>query len=101
MGLYVLMLQTDPDDKYLTESTLAEIGNTIDVKFISNIRDMGSVIQREGDPAVILMNDRGAIHKGNEALKQVKTDPAYAHIPVVILGEVSTEEYIRECYRSG
>jgi len=101
MEPYALMLRTDPDDKYLTESTMAEIGNTIPVRFIGDIKELDTVITEAGEPAVILMNDRGAIHSGNEVLKQIKTNPSYAHIPVVVLGEVSTDDYIRDCYRSG
>lgn len=101
MQSYVLMLQTDPDDKYLTESALAETGNNVPVKFIGNIDELENLVAGSGAPAVILLNDRGATHKGNEVLKELKTHAAYSHIPVVVLGEVSTDEYIRQCYRSG
>jgi response regulator RpfG family c-di-GMP phosphodiesterase len=101
MEQYVLMLQADPDDKDLTESMLTEIGNSIPIKFISGTQEIAAKTATWGEPAVILVSDRGAMHKGNEVLKGIKANPAYAHIPLVVLGEVSTPEYIKECYRAG
>jgi len=98
---YVLMLQTDPDDRYITESTLSEISVTVPVYFLDGIHQLDNFIATHGDPGVILINDRGAAHLGRELLKQLKSDPVYNHIPVIILGEVTTPEYIRQCYRAG
>jgi DNA-binding NarL/FixJ family response regulator len=101
MEQYVLMLQADADDKDLTESMLNEIGSPIPIRFASGMGDFSLKKAEWGEPAVILMNDRGAAHKGNEVLKLIKSHIAYAHIPLVVLGEMSTPEYIRECYRAG
>jgi response regulator RpfG family c-di-GMP phosphodiesterase len=101
MKQYVLMLQADPDDRDIVESTLTEIGNSIPMRFVSGITDFTAKKPTWGEPALILISDRGAMHKGNEVLKEIKTNAAYAHIPLVVLGEVSTPEYIKECYRAG
>lgn len=101
MEHYVLMLQTDADDKYITESTLAEIGTTVPVQFLGSINELDSFIAAEGQPGVILINDQGAAHHGKKMVTQLKSHPAYGHIPVVILGEVTTEDYIRDCYKAG
>jgi CheY-like chemotaxis protein len=101
MERYVLMLQTDMDDRYITESTMAEIGASIPVKFIAGLQDMKQAIEESGEPAVILLSDAGAVHRGTEILKQLKRDPSLAHIPVVMLGEISTDDYIRRCYLAG
>ena len=101
MQSYVLMLQTDVDDIYITESTLSEIGNTIPVQFISDLEEMEQHIAKNGEPAVILLNDRGTMNRGLQVLKSLKTNAAYAHIPVVMLGEYTTSDYIREIYKAG
>jgi CheY-like chemotaxis protein len=100
MKPYAIMMQTDADDKDITESILVEINNTIPVKFIANAGELGSVIDTEGQPTVILVND-SFTHTASEQLRQLKTDPAYNHIPVVVLGEMVTDEYIRQYYRAG
>jgi CheY-like chemotaxis protein len=101
MQPYVLMLETDPDDKDITESMLAEMENSIPIRFVSGFDDMAEKAAGWGEPSVILLSDLGATRKGNEAIKQVKMNPAYSHIPLVVLGEVSTPDYIKECYRAG
>lgn len=101
MEPYTLMLRADADDRDLTESALAEVGTRIPIHFVAGIHEMAEMIKSLGEPVVIMLSDYGAIHKGNELLKQVKADSAYAHIPLVVLGEVSTPEYIKDCYRAG
>ena len=101
MQSYVLMLQTDDDDIFITESTLAEIGNTIPVQFVSNLEEMEQHVAKNGEPAVILLNDRGTMNRGLQVLKKLKTNATYAHVPVVMLGEYTTNDYIKEIYKAG
>ena len=101
MQSYVLMLQTDVDDIYITESTLSEIGNTIPVQFISTLEEMEQHVAKNGEPSVILLNDRGTLNRGLQVLKKLKTNSTYAHIPVVMLGEYTTSDYIKEIYKAG
>src|SRR5438105_12085275 len=101
MQPYVLMLQTDPDDRYITESTMDEISNNIPVQFISSLNEMDNAILEFGLPVVILVNDQGSAQQGPVIVKKLKLNSLYSHIPVVLLGEVTTSEYIQECYRAG
>lgn len=101
MQPYVLMLQTDPDDRYITESTMDEISNNIPVQFISSLEEMDKTIVEFGQPVVILVNDQGSVQQGPLTVKKLKSNPLYSHIPVVILGEVTSSEYIQDCYRAG
>ncbi len=94
------MLQTDEDDKYITESVLTEINNTVPVTFIAGVDELKEVITASGEPKVILVNDSFR-HTASEQLKQLKANAAYNHIPVVILGEIVADEYIRQYYRAG
>ena len=101
MDTYVLMVQTDPDDKYITESSLSEINNEVPVKFLETLQDLDVFVTTEGYPALILVNDRGTKMKGTVMIRQLKENPLYAHIPIVVLGEISSDDYIREWYRAG
>jgi DNA-binding NarL/FixJ family response regulator len=101
MQPYVLMLQTDPDDRYITESTMDEISNNVPVQFISSLDEMDNAIIEFGQPVVILVNDQGAAQQGPVIVKKLKLNSLYSHIPVVLLGEVTTSEYIQDCYRAG
>jgi DNA-binding NarL/FixJ family response regulator len=101
MERYVAMIRTDEDDRYITESTLKEIEGQVIIKYVQTISDLDQLTGSEGMPSVILLNDRGITHNSDQWLKQLKQHSNYSHVPVVILGEVSTEEYIRDCYRAG
>jgi len=98
---YILMLQADPDDQYITESALAEISPSTTVKYLQTIDEMEETVAIAGEPALILLNDKGTLRERGQTLKQLKANPAYSHIPVVLLGEKSSGDYVKECYRAG
>jgi PleD family two-component response regulator len=101
MQAYVLMLHTDPDDQLITESALTDTNTMIPVKYIQDPLMLENRISEWGRPALILLNDAGALYNGTELLKELKSNPRYADIPVVVLGEISSPDYVRECYRAG
>ena len=101
MKSFVLMLQTDEDYIYITSSTLTEISNKVPVEYAATFEEMEALVKSNGHPSVILLSDRGAVHSSNAMLRKLKTHGEYSHIPVVVLGESSTPDYIRECYRAG
>jgi response regulator RpfG family c-di-GMP phosphodiesterase len=101
MQPYALMMQIDPDDRYITESTMDEMSNNIPVQYITSIADLDKAIVDFGQPVVILVNDQGSVQGGPSLVKKIKSNPLYSHIPVVILGEVTSSEYIQQCYRAG
>lgn len=101
MHSYVLMLQTDDEDRFITESTMSEMDYAVPLKFLDEADKLDTYVGQHGLPSLILLNDSGSILQKNQLLRQVKNNPAYGHIPVVVLGEKSTKEYIRQCYRAG
>ena len=101
MQAYVLMLQADEDDKFLTESILEEMQHTVLMHFISRIGELEGLIASSGLPAVILINNQDHRHKAIDIVKYLKADTRLAHIPVVVLGEITTADYIRQYYRAG
>jgi DNA-binding NarL/FixJ family response regulator len=101
MHSYVLMLQTDADDRFITESTMSEMEHTISLKFLDDTDNLDEYVRREGLPSLILLNDSGSILQKSPLLRQLKSNPDYGHIPVVVLGEKTTDDYIRQWYKSG
>ncbi|MEI9909869.1 MAG: hypothetical protein WDO71_09475 [Bacteroidota bacterium] len=101
MASYVLMLQADPEDQDITESALSEINPSIAMIYLQDTEEMNKYIAEMGQPVLILLNDQGTITERGQLLRQLKANPSYAHIPVVVLGERSSYDYIKECYRAG
>lgn len=98
---YVLMLQADEDDRYFTQSILDEMQETIAMQFISGINELKTCISANGFPAVILINNQDHRHKAIDIVKYLKADNSLDHIPVIVLGEITTADYTRQYYRAG
>ncbi|HET6996865.1 MAG TPA: hypothetical protein VFI06_17850, partial [Chitinophagaceae bacterium] len=101
MTSYVLMLQADPDDQDLTAASLAEINPTLEIKYLSHPGELDNYMRDNGEPALILLNDQGTITERGQVLRLLKGNADYGHIPVVVLGEKSSPDYVKECYKAG
>ena len=101
MDRFVLMLEGDGDDRYITEETLKELGIDISIKFLSNSSDFFSFLSTSIKPALILVNYNSNPDNGLEVLKQLKSNASYSNIPVVILSDSDHSKYKNECYKHG
>lgn len=100
MQSYVLMLQTDIDDKELTESVLLGIDLPLAVKFLENVDELPAFTDEYGKPVLILINENTKC-TGIEVVKQLKNDPSYNYIPLIILKENTLAKYVSDCYQAG
>ena len=95
------MLEGDGDDRYITQQTLSELGIDIPIKFLSNSIDFFQFLSASEKPALILVDYNSNPDNGLEVLKNLKSHPNYADIPVVILSDSDHPKYKNECYRYG
>src|SRR5688572_28548589 len=100
MEPYALMVQTDEDDRFFADTSMREINLGVNVEYISSIDQLGALADKKGEPQVILIND-STIRPAGDQLKKIKMDKNLSHIPVVVLGEVATDEYIKKYYSLG
>jgi len=100
MQSYVLMLQTDVDDRDITEAMVSGIDFVIPVKFLDNVDELTSFVTEQGPPSLILISENEK-HTGREIVTRLKKDSSYKHIPLVILGEKALGDYVKECYAAG
>ena len=98
-GRYVLMVEDDADDRYITESTIKELGYNIPVRFLSHGRELIAYLSNSHEPSLILLDYNPVT--GADTLRQLKTNPDFNHIPVVVLGEVASANHVRQCYQLG
>ena len=101
MTTYVLMLQADEDDTYLTQTLLSEMQESIPMHFISDVRELGECVNKHGLPAAILINNQDHRHQAIEIVKNFKADQELNYIPIVVLGEITTADYMQQYYRAG
>lgn len=101
MQPYVAMLQADEDDRSLTKSILEEMEHRVPMHFISRISELKDMVAASGLPSIILINNNDHRHKAIDVVKHLKADTLFAHVPVIVLGEITTPDYIKQYYRAG
>jgi len=97
---YVLMVGGDEDDQYITTSTLAELGYHVPVRFLSRSNQLIDYLSVNDEPVLILLDYNATPINAIEILKQIKESHA-KHIPVVVLSNVASPTYVKECYHFG
>jgi CheY-like chemotaxis protein len=101
MNPFVLMLEGDGDDRYITEQTLSEPDISVSMQFSSNSAEFFTVLSEERKPALILIDYNSVPDNGIQVLKTLRENPNYNDIPVVILSDSNLGKYRNECYRCG
>lgn len=98
----LLLVEDNPGDVQLTREAFREVAlpNTLDVA-----RDGAEALQRLRDPAcelpdLIVLDLNLPRISGRELLKQLKSDPKFSRIPIVILTTSDADEDIRDCYEN-
>ena len=100
MDKYVVMLEDDNDDRYLTNETLSELGIDIPIKFFSDSNTLFDYLSFS-KPSLLLIDYNATPDNGLEVLKKIKANPALSELPVVILSDNNLPHYKNECYAAG
>lgn len=100
------MLEYDPDDRYISKEFFAQAETKIGIDFVTNSDEFFAFLhmQRNSDiplPSLIIMNQKASPADPLSLLKQLKTDPYYKPIPVIILGDISHAGLTRAYYEAG
>lgn len=101
MNRFVLMLEGDGDDRYITQQTLSELSIDIPIKFLSASIEFFNFLSQSDKPALILVDYNSVPENGLEVLKKLKSDAMFSDIPVVILSDSDHPKYKNECYKFG
>jgi len=97
---YILMLEDDHDDRYLTSAVMEELNISVPLKFLSNTDDLFPTLESRA-PLLILMDFNLHPETGLEVLKKIRRHPSFQHIPVVLLGDTNNADFVAQCYQYG
>ena len=106
----ILMADDDEDDCMLAQEALAESRLANDLHFVRDGEDLMDYLYRRGKyvdpqssprPGLILLDLNMPKKDGREALKEIKADPHFCHIPIVVLTTSKAEEDIYTSYNLG
>jgi two-component system response regulator len=108
--IYILVAEDDADDRFLLETAFAENGYSGKLQFVENgvelldyLRNLNP--QNAGSenhlPGFILLDLNMPKKDGREVLKELKEDPRFKKIPVVVFTTTKNENEINRCYELG
>ena len=106
----VLMADDDPDDRFLMEQALEELGTCVDYRFVEDGEELMHYLHRSGkytDPSlsprpVLIFLDLNMPKKdGCQALAEIKADPDLQRIPVAIWTTSDEVENRNQCEKMG
>lgn len=103
----ILMADDDPDDREMTREAFGEGGLANDLRFVEDGEELLDYLNRRGrftDPAtspfpsIILLDLNMPRKDGREALKEIKADPRFRAIRVIIMTTSKAEEDVLRMY---
>jgi CheY-like chemotaxis protein len=106
----ILIADDDPDDRELTRDALAECRLANEVHFVEDGEKLLDYLHRRGEfkehagkplPGLILLDLNMPRKDGREALKEIKANPDFRRIPVVVLTTSKADEDIIRTYDLG
>jgi CheY-like chemotaxis protein len=101
MRKLILMLEDDSDDRYITESAVADLGLDVEIKFFSDSNQFLKSISTTDQPSLLLIDYNSVPENGLEVLKKIKKLQPINGVPIVILSDSATDKYRNECYAHG
>jgi CheY-like chemotaxis protein len=102
------MADDDPEDCQLVQEALAETGLGHNLRAVSNGEELLDYLHRRNHhaqnsprPDLVLLDLNMPKKDGREVLRDLKSQPDFQSIPVVVLTTSTADDDIRFCYRSG
>lgn len=106
----ILMAEDDPDDRFLVQEALRELGSCGDLRFVEDGEELMQYLGRSGKyadpmlsprPTLILLDLNMPRKDGRQALAEIKRDPDLQKIPVVVWTTSSEREDKAQCRKVG
>jgi CheY-like chemotaxis protein len=108
--VHILMADDDPDDRMMADQALKlhRLGNGL--MFVEDGQELMDYLHRQGPyadairfpyPDLILLDLNMPRKDGREALRDIKADPKFRRLPVIVLTTSKTEEDILRSYDLG
>ena len=106
----ILMADDDADDRQLTREALEDARLINDIRFVENGEELLEYLRRQGKwaapadaprPGLILLDLNMPRKDGRTVLKEIKQDPDFRTIPVVILTTSKSDEDVYRSYDLG
>lgn len=108
--IVILLADDDEEDRMLACEALSESRLANEIYSVCDGEDLLDYLRREGKyappaeaprPGLILLDLNMPRKDGREALKEIKADPVFRQIPVVVMTTSQAEQDVLESYNCG
>lgn len=108
--LLILVAEDNKYDRMILEEVFVELGWTVAVRFVTNGEEVLDYLNRRNAyaapaiaprPALILMDLNMPRMTGDEALREIRADPAFSMLPVIVLSTADSPKLIVQAYANG
>ncbi|KJU86998.1 chemotaxis protein CheY [Candidatus Magnetobacterium bavaricum] len=97
----ILLVEDDEDDYLLFSEAIAETNITHEVIWVRDGEAVMQYISDEHRPDLIILDLNMPAVDGRDVLRQIKSDPLFLTIPVVVMTTSGADEDIDFCYSMG
>lgn len=106
----ILMADDDGEDCVLVGDALRAAGCACDLRFVHNGEELFDYLRHRGEyaegrdvprPDLILLDLKMPRKDGRETLRELKADPHWRRVPVVVLTTSTARDDVRFCYDLG
>jgi CheY-like chemotaxis protein len=106
----ILMADDDGEDCVLVGDALRETGRPCDLHFVRNGEELFDYLRHQGEyaegrgaprPDLILLDLKMPGKNGRETLRDLKSDPIWRNVPVVVMTTSTAADDIKACYGLG
>jgi CheY-like chemotaxis protein len=103
---FILMLEDDTEDRYITESFFKENGYNVRLEFLTHGPEVMKYLHQcedkgGGYPHLIILDKNVPTGSGMEVLRELKAHAHYKTIPVVMISGSAFPNEVSESYRLG
>ena len=106
----ILMADDDADDRQMTREAFEQVRVANDLRFVENGAELMDYLHRRNKfqnpalsppPGLILLDLNMPLKDGREALREIKADPRWKNIRIVVMTTSTAEEDVCRSYQLG
>lgn len=106
----ILIADDDADDRLMIKDAFNENENSPELLFVEDGEELMHYLKRKGKysendvypvPQLIILDLNMPKKDGREALREIKSNSALKHIPVIVLSTSNVTEDVVKCYEDG
>src|SRR6185295_552009 len=100
-SLHVFMVDDDLDDRIIFSNVLDQLGIKPQITFAKQANEFFTLLKDGIMPDVIFLDINMPIMNGKQVLRDLKSNPEYSSIPVIIISASKYEKDIEETFETG